>query len=172
MLHKFRRCPFWRIIGLVCVICCLCPALLATNLACPWGLEVRWCRVNDADLGKTLQQAHLSTHLSTAASSFNTLYPCPIGPQKVSILNSSSWLAGIVCISNPWSFRWSSTRFSCRRCFCSCTILSVYLEAACHSCYISTLLFLDFDSLVGAGAPLPWHCWSLEDSQYTVLYLS
>ena len=28
-----------------------------------------------------------------------------------------------------------------------------------HSSYISTLLFLDFDSLVGAGVPLPQHCW-------------
>ena len=73
-----------------------------------------------------LQQAHLST----AASSFNTLHLHPIGPKKASLLNSSSWLAGIVCTSNPWSLRQSSIRSSCRRCFCSCTVPSIYIEAA------------------------------------------
>ena len=37
------------------------------------------------------------------ASSFNTLHPGPIGPKKASPLNSSSRLAIIVCLSNPWS---------------------------------------------------------------------
>ena len=39
--------------------------------------------------------------------------PTPrIGPKEVSILNSSSWLAGIICTSNPCSFRQSSIRSS------------------------------------------------------------
>lgn len=36
-----------------------------------------------------------------------------IGSKKVSILNSSSWLAGIICTSNPCSLRQSSIGF-CR----------------------------------------------------------
>jgi hypothetical protein len=86
---------------------------------CPWGLKVRWCRVNDSDFRsrwETLQRAHLNT----AASSFNTLHPHPISPKKASLINSSFWLAGTVCISNPWSPRCSSIRSSCRRCFCGC----------------------------------------------------
>ena len=40
------------------------------------------------------------------------------------------------------------------------------------SSYISTLLFSDFGSLLGARVPLPQHCWPIsEDSQYTGLYL-
>ena len=71
----------------------------------------------------------LASSLNTAASSFNTLHLCPIGPKKVSPLNSSSRLAGIVCI-NPWSLRKSSIRSSCRRCLCGCTATRVYTEVA------------------------------------------
>jgi hypothetical protein len=35
----------------------------------------------------------------------------------------------------------------------------IYIEVSVCSCYISTLLFLDFDSLVEARMPLLWHCW-------------
>ena len=96
-----------------------------------------------------------------------TLLPAPlipstcvlIGPKKASLLNSSSWSAGIVCTTNPWSLRQSSIRSSGRKCFCGLVAPSIYIEATCHSCYISTLLFLDFDSLVRARMPLPQHCW-------------
>lgn len=44
-----------------------------------------------------LQQAPLST----AASSFTTLHPRPIGPKKASFQNSSSLLVDIVCVSSP-----------------------------------------------------------------------
>jgi hypothetical protein len=44
----------------------------------------------------------------------------PIGPKKASLLNRSSWLAGIVCTSSPCSLRQSLIRSFCRRCFCSC----------------------------------------------------
>jgi hypothetical protein len=43
----------------------------------------------------------------------------PIGPKKASLLNSSSWLADIVCTSNPCSLRQSSIRSSCRRWGCT-----------------------------------------------------
>jgi hypothetical protein len=95
---------------------------------CPWGLEVRWHRVNDTDSRSrwdTPQQAHLNTLIS----SFNTLHPCPIGPKKSSLLNSSFWLADIVYISNLWSLRQSSIRSSCRKCLCSCVTSKVYIEA-------------------------------------------
>ena len=64
------------------------------------------------------------------SNSFNTLHPCPIGPKKVSILNSSSWLASIICTSNPCSLRQLWVTSSCRRCFCRCKAPSVYIEAA------------------------------------------
>lgn len=47
-------------------------------------------------------QGHrLQEHLRNAAASYcNTFYPCPIGTKKASLPNSSSWLTGIVCVSN------------------------------------------------------------------------
>ena len=92
------------------------------NPTCPWVLKEKWCRINNTDSRSrwvTMQQ----TLLNTAARSFNTLHPCPICSKKASLLNSSSWLAGIVCVSNSWSLRKSSIRYSCRRCLCSCTPL-------------------------------------------------
>ena len=68
-------------------------------------------------------------HLNTTASSFNTGHLCFIGSKKASLLNSSSWLAGIVCISNPWSPRQSSIRSSFRRCL-GCTAPGIYVEVA------------------------------------------
>ena len=56
------------------------------------------------------------------------LPPRPNSPKKASPLNSSSWLAGIVCASNPWSLRKSSIRSSYRRCFCSSEAPGVYKE--------------------------------------------
>ena len=73
---------------------------------------MRWRRVSGVSHRLREQERN------TAASSFNTLHPCPIGPKKASLLNSSSQLAGIVCTSNPWSLRQSSSRSSCSRCFC------------------------------------------------------
>lgn len=73
-----------------------------------------------------LQQAHLKT----AESFFNTLHPCPIALKKALLLNSSSSLAGIVCIGNLWSLRQFSICSSCRRCLCGCMASSVYIEVA------------------------------------------
>lgn len=88
------------------------------NPACSYGLEVRWQGMNSKDSKsrwETLQRAPLNT---TAGSfnTVNTVHPRPIGPKKVSVLNSSSWLAGIVYASNPWSLRQSLVKSSCRRC--------------------------------------------------------
>lgn len=64
------------------------------NSICPWGLKVAWN-----------QRHRLQGKVgNTSASSSNTLHPHPIGPKKASLINSSSQLAGIVCVSNPWSF--------------------------------------------------------------------
>jgi hypothetical protein len=87
--------------------------------SCPWELEVMWLGINDIDLGAGQKPE---------ASSFNTLHLCPIGPKKASLLNSSSQLAGIVCINNPWSLRKSSIRSSCKRCLCGCMAPSIYIE--------------------------------------------
>jgi hypothetical protein len=54
----------------------------------------------------------------------------PIGPKKASLLNSSSWLAGILCTSNPFSLKQYSISSSCRRCFCGCVMPSVYIDVA------------------------------------------
>jgi hypothetical protein len=78
-------------------------------------LEVRWYGVYDTDSMNRWEPPQ-QAHLSTAASSFNTLHLHPIGPKKASLLNSRSWLAGIVCVSKPWSLREFSIRSSCRRC--------------------------------------------------------
>lgn len=58
----------------------------------PWWLKVTWHRVNDTDSGgrwEMLQQIPLIS--STCA---------PISPKKACLLNSSSWLSGIVSTSN------------------------------------------------------------------------
>jgi hypothetical protein len=68
-------------------------------------------------------------------------------------------LAGIVCVYNPWSLKQSSIRSSCRSCLCGCKPLTFMQRKPPCSSYISTFLLLDFDSLVGAGVPLPQHCW-------------
>ena len=86
-----------------------------------------WCRVNNTD-SRSRWEMPQQAHLNTAASSFNTLHPHPIGPKKASLLNSSSWLAGIICTSNPCSLRQSSIRSSCTRCFCE--VPGVYREVA------------------------------------------
>lgn len=67
---------------------------------------------------------------NTSASSFNTLHPCPIGAKKASLLNSTSWLAGISCASNPWSLRQSSIRSSRRGAFATARSPCVYIEMA------------------------------------------
>lgn len=51
-----------------------------------------------------------------------------IGLKKASLLNSSSWLAGIIHTNNPWSFRQSSIRSSCRTWFWSCRGHIVYIK--------------------------------------------
>ena len=125
----------------------------------PWGGGVGWRWGGAESMTQTPgagEKCYSKLIWALLQAPLNTLHRCPIGPKKASLLNSSSWLAGIVCTSNPWSLRQSSIRSSCRRCFLA---TSVYIEAACYACYISTLLFLDFDSLVGAGMPLPQHCW-------------
>ena len=117
-----------------------------------------------------LQQAHLST----AASSFNTLHRRPIGPKKASLLNSSSQLADIVCISNPWSLRQSSIRSSCKRCLCGCMAPSIYIEVV--TTVPPTFPPFCFQILTAQWEP-GCHCLDIvdptsEDSQYTGLCLS
>ena len=110
----------------------LCNSL--PNSSCPWGLAMSWHRVNNTDpwsRWETLQQA-LWTLLQAPLIPSTRI---PIGPKKASLLNSSSWLAGIICTSNRWSLRQSSIRSSCRRCFCGCLAPCVYIEAALHSCF-------------------------------------
>ena len=52
------------------------------KLTCPSGLEVRWHRVNDTD-SRSRKETPAASSLNTAASSFNTLYPCPaLVPRK------------------------------------------------------------------------------------------
>lgn len=103
-------------------------------------------------------------HANAAASSFNTLHPFPTGPKKASLLNSSSQLAGIVCITKPWSLRLFSIRSSCRRYLCSCTpsphpTPSVYVDVTVPFLIQFYPFAFNFESLVRAGVPLPWHCW-------------
>jgi hypothetical protein len=61
----------------------------------------------------------------------------PIGPKKISMLNSSSWLTGIVCTSNPCSLRQSSVGFFSRRCFCGWVAgpQCLHRGGPCCSCY-------------------------------------
>lgn len=110
---------------------CLCPGLLA---AWPyllfgvwkWG-SMEWIAQAPGAGKKPPQQAHLNA----AGSSINTLHPYPIGSKKASCLNISSQLAGIVCFSNPWSFRQPSIRSSCRRCFYSCVGPQPFCRGRC-----------------------------------------
>ena len=100
--------------------CCLRPGITIPAIeGWRWG-GLRWPRVNDTD-SRSRWETQQQAHLNAAASSFNTLHPCPIGPKKASLLNSSSWLAGIVCASNPWSLRQSSITTFSRRCLWGCT---------------------------------------------------
>jgi hypothetical protein len=73
----------------------------------------RWGGADSHSRWEMPQKAHL------LQAPFHTLHQQhPTGPQKASLLNCSSRLAGIVCVSNPWSLRQSSIRSSCRRCGC------------------------------------------------------
>jgi hypothetical protein len=95
---------------------------------CPWELEVRWH--SQSQLHRLQEQvrnagASSSEHCSKL---FNTLCLCPIGPKKAAFLNSSFWLAGIVCASNPWSLRQCSISSSCRGRFWGSAAPSLYIE--------------------------------------------
>lgn len=113
---------------------CLCSGLLLPDPTCPWGLGMRWYRVNDTDSGskwETLQQALIP---STCAS---------LVPRK-HLFYSSSWLAHIIRTSNPCSLRQSSIRSSCGRCLYisvqSVQPLELTWRWPHHSCYMYSYL--------------------------------
>ena len=73
------------------------------------GLEVRWHRVNDTD-SRSRKETPAASSLNTAASSFNTLYPCPALVPRKHLFQTAvpDYLA--LSVSNPWSLRKSSIR--------------------------------------------------------------
>ena len=117
-----------------CLLCCelfsvlwiaLCPTLCALV---GWGQVDSESMTQAPGAGEKCQGKLIWVLLQTPLTSSTH---APIGPKKASILDSSSWLAGISYTNNPCSLRQSS----CRRCFCSCTAPRVYIEAALLICY-------------------------------------
>jgi hypothetical protein len=87
-----------------------------------------WCYLPLGVGGDVARNQGQRSWENAAASSFNTLHLPHIGPKKASLLNGSSWLAGILCVSNPCSPWQFSLRSSCRRCLWVCLAPSVYIE--------------------------------------------
>lgn len=94
-------------------ISCWCSGPLAANSTCPLGLEVRCDPMTQTV--ESNEETQQQVHLNTAARYFNTIHPHLNGPKEASLLNSSSPLAGIVCVSYPWSLK-KSIRSFCKRC--------------------------------------------------------
>ena len=107
----------WHLLSVPWTTCCLTlPALGGWR----WGsLE---SKTQTPGAGESLSEHCCKVH--------KYLPPVPMGPKKASFLNSSSQLAGIVFISNPWSLRQSSIRSFRRRCLCSCVAPRIYIEVA------------------------------------------
>lgn len=130
-----------------CYICCLCPGLFTADPTCPWGLEVRWCRIKAQTLGAG-EKSHSSELLWMLLQA--PLNPPPVVPRKHFF---------IVCVSNPWSLRQPSIRSSCRRYFCSCTALSIYIEVALLFLLYFHSFFFRFWLASGSQGAIAWHRW-------------
>lgn len=111
--------------------CCLCPGQLSAQ---PYLLLAVGSELAQSQQGRLRVQvrttANSSEHGCTLLTPSTHVPIVPKNSITASLLNSSSGLASILCISNLWLLKQLSIRSSFKRCFCSCSASSVYTEAA------------------------------------------
>jgi hypothetical protein len=127
---------------MVSVACVLVYSLF--DPTCPWGLEVRLCRVNNTDSGSRWEMSQQAPWTLLHAPLIHSTYT-PLVPGKHRFYTAVPyWLA----LSAPAILGLSgSPRVPCRRCLCGCTAIRVYIEVASlfllqSSCLITKQYFI------------------------------
>jgi hypothetical protein len=172
---------FWVFYS-ISLICCQWSGLLATQPDLPLGVGYELAQSQQHRLQEQVRNTAASS-LSTAVSSFSSLYMCPTGPKKTSILDSSSQLSAPAVLGLSGSYQSGppagnaglsdspQIRSFCKRWFCGCVDPNVYIVVSPHTpaidrlvCHCTNTMWLL--SILLCSTPWDQGCWFFQKLEF------